>query len=289
MTFRLRRYRFHFRAGGQLFVPAGKAGNLVRGAFGIILRDLACDRACPGARDCPKRDACAYTPIFEPHAGDAPSGFADPPRPFVIRASALDGRRIAPGERFSFDMHLFDWRTHRLDWFIRVFERLAVEGFGPGRAPAVLLSAEPLDGGLTAIDLAPPAKPVHSLTLEFVSPTELKSGGGLVSRPEFGVLLARARDRISTLSALYGEGPLDIDFTALAARAARVRLVAADMHGESVDRFSTRTRQSHPLGGFMGRATYEGDLGEFVPYLLAAGYCGVGRQTVWGKGEIRVR
>ena len=260
----------------------------MRGAFGIILRGLACNPACPGARECPGRGSCAYAALFEPHAGDSPSGFADPPRPFVIRASGLDGRRIAAGERFHFDIHLFDWRNPRLEWFIRVFERLGTEGFGPGRAPAVLGSIEPLDGGLTEVSLAPSGGPVTRLAVEFVSPTELKSGGGLVSRPEFGVLLARIRDRLSTLSALYGEGPLPIDFTGLGERAAAARLVSADLAGESVERFSTRTRQSHPLGGFTGRALYEGELGEFVPYLIAGGYCGVGRQTVWGKGEIRV-
>jgi hypothetical protein len=40
------------------------------------------------------------------------------------------------------------------------------------------------------------------------------------------------------------------------------------------------------LGGFVGVAEYEGDLNEFFPYLEIARWTGVGRQTVWGKGEI---
>jgi hypothetical protein len=42
------------------------------------------------------------------------------------------------------------------------------------------------------------------------------------------------------------------------------------------------------LGGFTGWAEYEGELREFVPYLEAARWTGVGRQTVWGKGEIGI-
>ena len=53
---------------------------------------------------------------------------------------------------------------------------------------------------------------MRALRVEFVTPTELKSGDHLVARPEFGVLFARARDRVSTLRALYGAGPLEIDF-----------------------------------------------------------------------------
>jgi len=44
----------------------------------------------------------------------------------------------------------------------------------------------------------------------------------------------------------------------------------------------------HSLGGFTGEAEYEGDLAEFLPWLRAARWVGVGRQTVWGKGELRV-
>jgi hypothetical protein len=38
----------------------------------------------------------------------------------------------------------------------------------------------------------------------------------------------------------------------------------------------------------VGEAEYEGELGEFVPYLKAGKWVGVGRQTVWGKGEVEI-
>ena len=44
----------------------------------------------------------------------------------------------------------------------------------------------------------------------------------------------------------------------------------------------------HPIGGFTGTAEYVGDLAEFLPWLRAARWVGVGRQTVWGKGDVRV-
>ena len=53
-------------------------------------------------------------------------------------------------------------------------------------------------------------------------------------------------------------------------------------------RRSSRTGQVHGIGGFVGVAEYEGDLGEFIPYLEAAQWTGIGRQCVWGKGELRV-
>jgi CRISPR-associated endoribonuclease Cas6 len=53
-------------------------------------------------------------------------------------------------------------------------------------------------------------------------------------------------------------------------------------------RKSGRTGQVHPIGGFTSEAEYVGPLAEFLPWLRAARWVGVGRQTVWGKGDLRV-
>jgi CRISPR/Cas system endoribonuclease Cas6 (RAMP superfamily) len=100
--------------------------------------------------------------------------------------------------------------------------------------------------------------------------------------------MARARDRVSELCSLYGDGPLAIDFVEFGRRAATVNIRKCAITRVEARRFSSRTGQSHGLGGFVGWAEYEGDLGEFVPLLQAAQIAGVGRQTTWGKGEIRV-
>jgi hypothetical protein len=121
-----------------------------------------------------------------------------------------------------------------------------------------------------------------------VTPTELKAAGSMAERPEFAILFGRLRDRISTLRAFYGAGPLDIDFRAMGQRASGVRLKRADLKWERVERKSGRTGQVHSLGGFTGEAEYEGELAEFLPWLRAARWVCVGRQTVWGKGEVRV-
>ena len=85
---------------------------------------------------------------------------------------------------------------------------------------------------------------------------------------------------------LYGDGPLELDFRGFGERAARVKMTRYEISQVDVARRSSRTGQVHPIGGFVGEAEYEGDLGEFLPYLRAAKWTGVGRQTVWGKGEV---
>jgi CRISPR/Cas system endoribonuclease Cas6 (RAMP superfamily) len=123
--------------------------------------------------------------------------------------------------------------------------------------------------------------PARRVRVHFLSPTELKNA----RRPEFGPLFSRIRDRIGTLRALYGSGPLEIDFKAMGERAMAIQMTRCDIRHVEVER---STGQRHPLGGFTGIAEYEGDLTEFIPYLEIAGYTGVGRQTVWGNGEISI-
>ena len=119
-----------------------------------------------------------------------------------------------------------------------------------------------------------------------VTPTELKSEQQMAGRPEFGVLFGRLRDRVSTLRELYGEGALDIDFRGMGERAGAVRIGQLKGRWQEVERYSTRSGQRHPLGGFVGEVEYVGALGEFMGYLMAGKWVGVGRQTVWGKGEL---
>jgi hypothetical protein len=261
LHFRLYALRLTFLARAAVSFPQAAASNRLRGAFGAILHRLGC------------------ADIFEPSSETGPSGLADQPRPFVFRAHHLDGRAVASGETFHFDFHWFDLRRASLDTVLRAFA---------GMIP----DAELLDvrGAHAPLELCldPVADPVNHLTVRFETPTELKADGDSVERPEFGVLAARIRDRISTLRALYDEGPLTIDFREFGERAARIQMTRCDIQRVESSRRSRRTGQVHSLGGFIGEADYAGDLAEFVPYLRAAQWTGVGRQTAWGKGALVV-
>lgn len=222
----------------------------MRGGLGKSLRQL---------------DRAAYHRLFEPRSTDGPSGLHDAPRPFVFRAAE---RTVPTGERFEFGFHLFDVRESVIEILARAFEGLGDVEKVDGRE-LLRLPIEPVPG-------------VTRIRVRFVTPTELKGA----DQPEFGVLFARVRDRVSTLRALYGAGPLDINFKEMGTRASNVEMTRCEIKHVDAERVSRRTGQQHSLGGFIGFAEYAGELGEFLPYLEIARWTGVGRQTVWGKGEI---
>lgn len=263
MQFVVHTLRFTLEARDPIHFPEGKAGNVLRGALGHALDE----------------------DIFRPTRCEGPSGLSNPPRPFVLRVRALDGRTFGSGQQFPVVMNLFEADASSAGRIAAAVGEIAEQGIGPGRGRAQLIAT---DAKATTIELSETnTGAVHAAGILFLTPTEIKGRDGqLVSEPEFGVLMSRIRDRISTLRTLYGPGPLEIDFRAFAQRASSVRMTSSSLRHVAIERTSSRTGQRHPLGGFTGDAAYEGDLTEFLPYLRAASLTGVGRQTVWGKGEI---
>ena len=177
----------------------------LRGAFGMMLRETASRAAI-----------CAHLRAESAAAGQAVSPIR--PRPFVFRAAHLDGadhpRRLPPS------ISTCTCSTPGIPP-ARLFTRLTRASPRPASAPAA--DAPPWSPSATntspfALDAA--HESAARVRVQFLTPTELKSGQQLVTRPEFPILFARLRDRISTLRALYGPGPLDIDFRAMGERAA---------------------------------------------------------------------
>lgn len=235
---------------------APPAANLFRGALGMAL---------PGG-------------IFRPTASSGPSGLRDRPRPFVLRTTHLDGAQVRAGQRFEITLHVFS------------------QDASPYRVALSRLRFAVLDdfsAAARSLSLAPLGREVSAVRVEFLTPTELKPPAPRGELPPFQGLLARLRDRISALSSFYAPRevqdarPPAFDYTAFAARAAVVQATAGCLDWVSTTRTSSRTGQTHPLSGFTGWVEYRGPLAEFLPWLEAGYYTGVGRQTVWGKGVIR--
>ncbi|MBI5086360.1 MAG: CRISPR system precrRNA processing endoribonuclease RAMP protein Cas6 [Acidobacteria bacterium] len=252
LDFHVRTCRITLRARVPLDLPA-PASNRFRGALGFQLPEE----------------------VFRPSVQQGPSGMRDRPRPFSLRAHHLDGVSLQPGEPFELALNLFyadpapfrDAFAHLpwvalADWSETLHQLYLEASGGPG--------------GLSQADLR----------IRFLTPTELKPPIPPGSLPPFATLLARACDRIAALRAFYGPGPLELDHAAFRAPAAGVATLGGRLGHVSAARASARTGQTHPLGGVTGFVDYAQVPGAYLPWLQAAAWTGVGRQTVWGNGVI---
>lgn len=322
-------FRFRLMPAQPLEVPALNKGNMLRGGFGHAFRRLCCIPQCKDTKTCPLAATCPYKSVFEPSpppGSERLSKNQDIPRPFVFRAPQTTHSRFQKGEAFEFGLVLIGRALDFLPYFVLSFRELAAEGLGLNRARCTLERVEQTgvssNGAGRAnretklvysaddqvfratesvkaeewvrarlVELPDPdgSAPTQRIKIRFLTPTFLRADGEVVRRPEFHHLFKRLRDRINALSTFFGDGPLDLDFWGLGERTEKVRTVSAQV--EWVERFrtSSKTRQRHELSGFVGEATYEGQLDEFLPWLALGELVHVGKHTAWGNGRIELQ
>lgn len=81
----------------------------------------------------------------------------------------------------------------------------------------------------------------------------------------------------------WGPGP-----QALLKPAEAIETLAHTLQWRRWERYSARRRQPVPMGGWVGRFTYRGDLAPFWPWLALGQWLHVGKHATFGLGQYRV-
>lgn len=283
------------RARERLVLDHATPGNVLRGAFGAAFRRLVCATPWECRDRCARRD-CPYGQVFEPSpppGAERLSKNADLPRPFVFRLPSIAPVEVPPGGTLEFGLTLIGRAVELFPFFVVTLREMGARGLGRYRGGFELERIEcegerVFERGTVRALRGRPVEPwelERRVALEFVTPTMLKEGGEVLRRPAFGALVKRIRDRVNALSTFFGEGPLDLDFRGLGERAERVARVEDGTVWADVSRYSFRQRAWHDLGGFVGRAVFEGDLGEFGPWLALGAALHVGKHAAFGNGR----
>ena len=134
--------------------------------------------------------------------------------------------------------------------------------------------------------------PSGLVQLHFWTPTRIVDRGRLVHRPRPGPLLRRLLERLDALRGEYAGQPPVADREALLAQADEVRLVQDFTRWVDVRSHSRRLKRSTPVGGFLGRATYQAAPGiweALLPLLLWGQEIHVGKNATKGDGWYGVR
>jgi hypothetical protein len=301
-------------------MPAYNKGNVIRGGFGSTFRRIVCHASCRDAETCELRNVCPYTAVFQPFVPEESEKISlnrDIPRPFVIKPPLETKETYELGERLSFDLVVVGKIKDYLPYFIVTFKELSHAGLGRNRAPVELAAVanvgingveelvytketnlvRPPPRGISWADLSStggsngssasaPAVPnqLSRVTLRFLTPVMLRADGLIMRRPAFDALAKRLRDRINALSYFYCGAGLDIDFRAFGELAERIRLISDSTRWVEEARYSRRRAVTHDLSGFVGEATFEGELAPFLPYLRLGKYVHVGKNAVFGNG-----
>ncbi|MCW5891115.1 MAG: CRISPR system precrRNA processing endoribonuclease RAMP protein Cas6 [bacterium] len=305
------RHRVTVSAVDPIFANSARLPNMLRGTFEITFRRLVCHDISLDCRACPLLSACPYPAVFRPSppaGAERLSRAQDLPRPFVLEPPVDAPARLRPGDELDVGLTLFGRANDLAPYFVVALRALADRGLGPtrgrlrigrvvGQTPdgehgvfdAGTAAVRPVLDGLRLPHLCQPNdERARRVRIRFVTPTTLKRDGRWVETPSFADVVCRIRDRLSSLAAFYGDGPVEMDFAGVGGAASAVRTVECRTRWERRTRRSNRTGAVHETSGFVGEAVYAGEVGPWMPLLRLGEAVHVGKYAVWGNGRVEV-
>ena len=294
------------------------SGSALRGnLFEAVWGRFCTNRTAPTCAECPLNTLCPVSSLVAPLREENPRG-RDIPRPYVIIPPLEGSRYYAPGEKLAFGLTLFGNIIQLLPYIMLSLNAFEVAGLGKrlqagkrGRFKVKQVeSYHPLNGerqtiyragkaqvgvpalSVTAADVSAKAATLakEKITLNFLTPMRLKDQEHIVGQIAFRPLLHRLLERFDALRVEYGNGQEHIfeERKRYVDLAAQVHCIDDATCWEQLSSYSQRTRQSSPLSGFVGYATFAGDLTPFLEFLIWGELIHVGKSCVKGNGWYRI-
>ncbi|MGD9822893.1 CRISPR system precrRNA processing endoribonuclease RAMP protein Cas6 [Desulfobacter sp.] len=301
------KYLFHIKLTRNAVLPAYK-GSTFRGLLGHALKRTVCALKNQTCATCILRQNCTYALVFETaHALPAPENakVSDPPHPMVLEPPLTEKREFTAGDTLVCGMVLFGDLNRNLPYFIYAFDQMGRIGLGKGkngtRAGFTLESVtfgnnavySKADGRVTLPDLLPemtlhpdPNGNTDRVTLKLQTPFRISTKTGQGPDLPFDLLMRSLIRRCTALFNTYGNGEPDLDYPDLVKQAGQVRLTDNRLAWFDWQRYSSRQDKKMYMGGLLGQAAYQGDLGPFLPFLRMAEIVHAGKNTAFGLGKV---
>lgn len=304
------KYQFLCRFDKEAILPHYK-GSTFRGVFGHALRQVVCpvtNQECPS---CQRKHNCVYALVFETASVISlpeKSVVHTPSPPFVIEPPLNTKTRFSKGNAFDFNLLLFGQINRNFPYFIHTFEEMGKIGVGKfvdGERGIFSVrsvkygdeiiysdtdkSLKSIELGNIGLESPENCSSEDNLRLSIIieTPVRVKTDNRLSNDLPFDVFIRTCLRRISSLFSCYGDGNPQLDYKGLAERAKSVRIADKKLHWFDWRRYSNRQEDEMQLGGLMGSITYEGKLGEFLPYIRFCTEAHIGKQTSFGLGKFR--
>lgn len=316
-NFQFTQYRLTYTVQEPLKMPQYK-GNIFRSRFGYLLRHISCigdtEKSCE--KHCQYPDRCIYSKCFEtPVPEDSPILRGQPfaPHPFILQPPHTGKTDYTPDDTFTCNLILIGDAINLLPWIVFAFDQIGKRRIGlhGKRGQCILKKVESLpasynnqpqtiiyteesemltdDGIILKFDDIMKTIPniSDSIELEFLTPTSIKVDGKWTSHLTFEHLIRNLLRRIRFLSYFHCGEDLDIDAHALLKAAHNIRH-HSNLRWLRKDRYSYRAEKSIPMGGFIGKICFEGDLKQFLPLICLGEYLHIGHHTAFGFGQYRI-
>ncbi len=303
------KYNFCCRFESDAVLPHYK-GSTFRGLFGHALKKVVCALRHQECTNCLLKNNCVYAFVFETHhAVDSPQNIraAAPPHPFVIEPPLSIETFFETESCFDFSLILFGEINNSLPYFIYAMDQMGQIGIGKkvdGKRGNFRLISVNTDEGiiysetdktlksgwmteqLEMKNLKEQSDKEQRIKVILETPLRLKFQNKFKADLPFHVLVRAMLRRISLLFSVYDKAEPPLDYRELISSAEKVSLVRSTLDWYDWKRYSQRQDQKMFMGGMIGTAVYEGQIGKFLPLLEMAAKVHLGKQTAFGLGKI---
>jgi len=306
--FEIAKFDFSIISEERLLLPPFK-GSTLRGGFGSVFKRIICLERGGDCSRCILKEKCVYLYIFEtppPEDAKMMRKYPKAPHPFVLTPPTDERSQYNKGDRLNFELLLIGNAIDYLPYFIFVFSELGKRGLGKGRGKFRIDAVWSIKDGkkvkifdgergiLTgkydriSFNLVDEGEKIKRLRLNFITPTRIKFGGKYTDNVEFSIIFRNLLRRISLLSYFHCNEELDLDYKGMIKKAEEVRTLEKDVRWVDIERYSTRQGTRMKIGGFVGEASYEGELSPFLPFLRLGEFVHLGKGTSFGLGKYRI-
>lgn len=318
---------FEIEATTDLLLPDYK-GSALRGGFGNAFKKAVCLTRTLDCPPCFMQKQCAYYSIFESkiekQLADMLRIGGDAPHPFVLLPPLTADNSFAKGERLAFHLTVIGKAIEQLPFFFLAFDLLGREfGLGKSKGKFKLNAVYDLTGNLvfdgekkmvyTPMRILSANEMLlrkesfgqetshtsETLHLNFQTPVRIKSTSRregqhllkLSRADDFHLLVESLYHRLFTLTQLYCvETPQPYDRKQCGREVPRsdVALTHSSIRWFDWERYSNRQQTRMKFGGFVGEATFAGDVADYIPLFKLGEHLHIGKGSSFGLGKFGV-
>jgi len=232
------------------------------------------------------------------------------PHPFIIEPPADNKKHYNKGDSLDFNLILIGKAIDYLPYFVYAFEETGRVGLGSNRqgkfivesvanydeffsnssviytgtgnslkSPSNIISPDNLN------ELIEKWENTEEITFNFLTPTRIKYRDRYVDYLEFHIFMRTFLRRLSALYYFHCGEELILDYKELIDRSKMIDMIKSDLHWEDWERYSSRQNEIMKFGGFKGKVTFQGNLKEFIIFILLGTYLHVGKNASFGLGK----
>lgn len=263
--------------------------------------------------NCGVSNRCIYSYIFETSISQIINGkqkHTELPHPFIIEPSFDKKRYYTPDDRLLFNLILVGRAVEYIRDIISAFEELGRIGIGKDKGIyriekvikinkdnkiCIYIDSSYIKDECLMIDSTDLIKKTSQLnyqqiTLNFLTPTRIKYQGKLIIDIDFEIIIKNLLRRLSWLAEIHCDEKWDMDWQGIISRAKeQVSTINSNLYWYDWERYSQRQVKKMKMGGFVGEATFSGDISEFLPFLKLGEYLHIGKGTVYGLGKYEIK